>query len=194
MGNTQSRLTKTPARRAAAVAIVVLAAAAGVAVAWLTGRHAGVLDGSFESWTLETNLWPVSLCLVALVAAGVVAGLCCLPFILRQGSRRAAPLPGGASLAAFALGPLVLGFFFALTGLAASGVGEVNPRALVYVAAFLFAFYLVRRGVAAMAERLLLSFFIWAALLVAPAFLRDPVNHTAVATLLNAYRYIGVLG
>mgnify|MGYP007051730037 CR=1 FL=1 len=146
------------------------------------------------AWTAVPELWPLSLAAVGATAAAVTAGLLCFPFILRAGDSRAAPLPGGAGLAAFALGPVAVGFFFAVTGAAAAGVAEAGPRAIGYVVAVLAAAYLLRRGLAALAERLLVSFFVWCAILVAPAFLRDPVNHAAVGALLNTYRFIGVLG
>src|SRR5690606_29547619 len=129
-----------------------------------------------------------------LVAGTTCYGLAAL--IMLAAGWRAAIRPGwrtDAACAAIALGPLLLGLYLAVIGIAAAP-GSASPFTWLLVAAVFLAGWRWRRMLGRLAERLLLSLFLWLALLTLPAFLRDPVGRTAVAFMLDLYRRSGLIG
>ena len=172
---------------------MLLALAAAAAAAWLAAQRSGVLSGTAEAWTYGSGWWPASAAIVALVTGTACYGLIAL--VMLAGGWQTMIQPNwraDAACAAIALGPLLVGAFFALIGIAAAPA-SASPFAWALVAVLLAAGWRWRRMLGRLAERLLLSLFLWLALLVLPTFFRDPVNQTAVAFLLDLYRRSGLI-
>ena len=95
-------------------------------------------------------------------------------------------------LPAFAAGPLLVALFFL-------GAGLSRFRATDLVAACIavaLALILVLAGyrLRGLAERLLLSFFLWMAILLAPAFWQDPVSDQMAQALFGLLGLAGFPG
>ena len=173
---------------------LLAALAAGAAAAWLAVQRSGVVSGSAEAWTYGAGWWPASTALVALITGTACYGLIAL--VMLAGGWQATIQPNwraDAACAAIALGPFLVGAFFAVIGITATPA-FASPFAWVLVAVLFVAGWRWRRMLGRLAERLLLSLFLWLALLTLPTFLHDPVSRTAVAFMLDLYRRSGLIG
>jgi hypothetical protein len=174
-----------------AVRLVLLAIAFGVAVAVATVVRAGVLSATPAG---QAGAWLVSAVAIAVIAAFWLAGIVHLAALFLRGGRGAAASPRSgwpASLAAFAAGPFLVALFFFGTQFArfpATGF-VAYPLAAGIVLLLLFA----RKNVRLLAERLLISFFLWVAILIVPTFWRDPVNDQMSSFLFGLLKAAGLL-
>lgn len=131
--------------------------------------------------------------MIAVIAALWLAGIVRLAALfLPRGREAASPPHSGwpASLAAFAAGPFLVALFFFGTQFVrfpASGF-VAYPLAAIIVLLLLFA----RANVRLLAERLLISFFLWVAILIAPTFWRDPVNDQMSSFLFGLLEAAGL--
>lgn len=129
-----------------------------------------------------------------MIAALWLAGIVHLAALFLPDSRGAASQPRSgwpASLAAFAAGPFLVALFFfgaQFVHLSASGF-IAYPLAAGIVLLLLFA----RGNIRLLAERLLISFFLWVAILIAPTFWRDPVNDQLSSFLFGLLKAAGLL-
>ncbi|MEX0956763.1 MAG: hypothetical protein WDZ83_16320 [Rhizobiaceae bacterium] len=161
-----------------------------MAVAFAAVVRAGVLSGASAD---RASAWPVSAVVIAVIAALWLAGIVRLAALfLPRGREAASPPHSGwpASLAAFAAGPFLVALFFFGTQFVrfpASGF-VAYPLAAIIVLLLLFA----RANVRLLAERLLISFFLWVAILIAPTFWRDPVNDQMSSFLFGLLEAAGL--
>lgn len=174
-----------------AIRLAILASAFGVAAAVAAVVRAGVLSAAPDH---QAGAWPVSAIAIAVIAAFWLAGIVHLAALFVPDRSGAASQPRSgwpASLAAFAAGPFLVALFFfgAQFGrFPASGV-VAYPLAAGIVLLLLFA----RNNIRALAERLLISFFLWVAILIAPTFWRDPVNDQMSSFLFGLLKAAGLL-
>jgi len=181
----RSRFWRVPA--------MLVALAVGAAAAWLAVQRSGVLSGTAEAWTYGAGWWPASAALVALVTGTTCYGLIALVMLAGGWQTNIQPnWRADAACAAIALGPFLAGAFFALIGIAAAPA-FASPFAWLLVAVLPVAGWRWRHMLGRLAERLLLSLFLWLALMVLPTFFRDPVNQTAAAFVLDLYRRSGLI-
>jgi hypothetical protein len=162
-----------------------------VAIAVAAVIRAGVLS---PAPTGQSGAWPVSAVAIAVIAALWLAGIVQLAAMFLRGSHGDASRPRSgwpASLAAFAAGPFLVAFFFFGTQFARfpASAAVAYPLAAGIVLLLLFA----RSNVRLLAERLLISFFLWMAILIAPTFWRDPVNDQMSSFLFGLLKASGLL-
>lgn len=177
-----------PARHPDTIPVTILALACGLTAALTAIVRSGVLsaqEGADPAWLLSALG-------IAIVAGCWLAGIIhLLLFLLPGRSRRHPGTSWAASLAAFAVGPLLVALFFFGAGLASFPVSGLAfyPVAAVILLVLLFA----RRSIRLLAERLLVSFFLWLFILVAPTFWRDPVNEQMSSFLFGLLKAAGFL-
>ncbi len=168
--------------RGAVLALAAAALAFGAAAAAVTIATSGVLELADAAAS-----WPLSALLVGLVAALWFAGISLACLFAATGLRRPRRLNGW--LAAFGLAPFAAALFFFLIGVG----GNAPAVGYLAVAAILCLAVLARRLLSEIAEKLLVAFFLWLGLLVAPVLWRDPVNEAFSSALLAMLRASGVI-
>lgn len=175
--------------------VATLSIAFGLLAALVAIVSSGVLAAEGGKPVPGNGDWRLSAAAIAVIAAGWFAGALHLLFLVlpdrrgRQALSRRSGWP--ATLAALAVGPLLVALFFFGTGLTRFPAYDVVTHALaaVIILALLFA----RRSVRLLAERLLLSFFLWMGILVVPTFWRDPVSAELSTFLFGLLRAVGLL-
>jgi hypothetical protein len=184
-------------RRLSILPLAGLSVIFGASVAVAAALRSGAFAGGIPPWDGEPGYWPASVGLLGLVSAAWLAGailVCRMIAGLGHWSRNNAPFspPWIGMLAAFGVGPLLLVLFFALIGLAADLVA--NPfAAIVATAAALVPFTWGRSAFVRLAGELLVSLFVWLALLVLPAFWDDPVSRLFARILIDLLNLAGLL-
>jgi hypothetical protein len=178
--------------------LLLVAAVFGAVVTLAVVAASGVLDGSLPIWSKDGGYWPVSAALVALVSgawlAGAILGVRMLINLPRWDRDRALFVPRWiGALVAFGCGPMLAALFFVAIGLGNRSWDRAALPALVIAAAVLTLFVYARSAVARLGEALLMSLFIWLAVLILPAFQDDPVSRRFAVFLLDILRGAGLL-
>lgn len=174
-------MRRVPGRLATAL-LLVAAAAVGAASA----TAALVLSGAL-SHPGPARAWSVSAAIVGTASAFWFAGTV-LSVLLAATAARPTRLQGW--IAAFGLAPLAVALFFFIVGVSVTGGVPGGYAVVAGIAAFsLFA----RRLLPAIAEKLLVCFFVWLALLVLPVVWSDPVSEAFSTFLLRLLRVSGVI-
>ncbi len=170
--------------------LTAFSVAFGLAVA-----AAAVLRSDILSQPRQENFdtWPLSAATIALISACWIAGFIhLLRLVLTSGSASRPVWSAGQSwLIAFALGPLLVALLF-------SGAEIARSQALwmiVYlaIAGIVVVLVYARARVRLFAERLLVSFFLWLAILFALTFWRDPVSDQLALLMFRMLKLAGLL-
>lgn len=167
-----------PLPRALVLAASVFAGAAAAA----TVVNSGVLAAPAPPPT-----WPASALLTAAVA-GLWAGGFSLALLLATSGRRPFRRVQGW-LTAFGVAPFAAILFFYAIGLGA----DIPWYGHALAGAIALGAVLSRRLLAAIAEKLLVAFFAWLAVLISPVLWSDPVNERLSAFLLWLLRASGAV-
>jgi len=178
--------------------LFLLSAAFGVAVSFANVSASGVRSAGMPFWSEDSGYWPISAALVALVAAawlaGAVISLLMLVRLPRWNRQEALFSPRWiGALAAFGFGPLLAALFFLAIGIGSRAWDRAALPALGVAAVALAIFAYARQAFARFGELLLLSLFVWLAVLVVPAFQSDPVSRHFADFLLGLMRWAGLL-
>lgn len=182
-----------PSRGTLVFPVATLATAFGLAAAAAAVVRSGILSPAHDPFASGGG-WLISAAAIAVIAAGWFAGAINLLLIwpVRRGTGSGKARSGWpAWLAAFAAGPFLVALFFFGTSLHRLPAPELiaYPAAAAILLVLLFA----KSRVRLLAERLLLSFFLWVAILVAPTFWRDPVSDQLSAFLFGLLKAAGLL-
>jgi hypothetical protein len=173
---------RTAGSRAAAGLLLALSSAVGAACATAVVMLTGTLATATPPQT-----WPLSALLVCIVAALWFHGMVLLAALSVSGTT---PTRRQGWLVAFALAPFAVGIFFFAVSV---GVTGGLPGGYLAVAVILAFAWFGRRLLGAVSEKLLIGFFLWLGVLVAPILWSDPVNRALSGFLLSLLRGSGVI-